>query len=80
MTKDHIQSENESQETTQRRHQIKASITQRLRTNLGRSFGTTTVIQLVWLNRFTGFQLSHLQQKLCSQKDTHLKLSKWSAL
>ena len=29
----------------------KTSITQRLRTDLGRSVGVTTVIQLVWLNR-----------------------------
>ena len=32
----------------------KTSITQRLRTDLGRSVGVTTVIQLLWLNRFTG--------------------------
>ena len=32
----------------------KPSITQRFRTDLGRSVGVTTVIQLVWLNRFTG--------------------------
>ena len=29
----------------------KSSVTQRLRTDLGRSVGVTTVIQLVWLNR-----------------------------
>ena len=32
----------------------KRSITQRLRTDLGRSVGVTTATQLVWLNRFTG--------------------------
>ena len=37
----------------------KTSITQRLRTDLGRSVGVTTTIQLVWLNRFTGTQPSH---------------------
>ena len=37
----------------------KTSITQRLRTDLGRSDGVKTVIQLVWLNRFTGTQPSH---------------------
>ena len=37
----------------------KTSFTQRLRTDLGRSVGVTTVIQLVWLNRFTGTQPSH---------------------
>ena len=31
----------------------KTSITQRLRTDLGRSVRVTTAIQLVWLNRFT---------------------------
>ena len=36
-----------------------SSITQRLRTDLGRSVGVTTVIQLVWLNRFTDTQPSH---------------------
>ena len=33
---------------------LKTSITQRLRTDLGRSVGVTTATQLVWLNRFTG--------------------------
>ena len=31
---------------------------------------TTTV----WLNRFTGSKPSHELQKLCNQKDTHLKI------
>ena len=33
---------------------LKSSITQRLRTDLGRSVGVTTAIQLVWLTWFTG--------------------------
>ena len=37
----------------------KTSITQRLRTDLGRSVGVTTATQLVWLNWFTEFQPSH---------------------
>ena len=37
----------------------KTSITQRLRTDLGRSVGETTATQLVWLNRLTGSQPSH---------------------
>ena len=37
----------------------KTSFTQLLRTDLGRSVGVTTVIQLVLLNRFTGTQPSH---------------------
>ena len=34
-------------------------ITQRLRTDLGRSVGWTIITQPVWLNRFTGSQPSH---------------------
>ena len=37
----------------------KSSITQRLRTDLGRSVGVTKATQLVWLPRFTGSQPSH---------------------
>ena len=37
----------------------KTSITQRLRTDLGRSVGVTIATQLVWLNLFTGSQPSH---------------------
>ena len=37
----------------------KTSITQRLRTDLGRSVGVTIATQLVWLNRFTGSQPSN---------------------
>ena len=44
----------ENTKTTQ-----KTSITQRLRTDLGRSVGVTIATQLVWLNRFTGSQPSH---------------------
>ena len=36
----------------------KTTITQRLQTDLRRSVGVTTVIQLVWLNRLTEFQPS----------------------
>ena len=31
----------------------KSSITQRMRTDVGRLVGVTTATQLVWLNRFT---------------------------
>ena len=37
----------------------KTSITQPLRTDLGRSVGVAIATQLVWLNQFTGFQPSH---------------------
>ena len=56
--------------------QPKTSITQRLRTDLGRSVGVTIAIKLVWINRLTGPQASHISQKLCNQKDTHLKICK----
>ena len=34
----------------------KTSITQRLRTDIGRTVEVTTVTQLGWFNRFTGYQ------------------------
>ena len=52
----------------------KSSIKHRLHT-LGRSFGVTTVTQLVWLTWFKGLP-SHSLQKPCNQKDTHLKICK----
>ena len=45
----------------------KTSITQRLRTDLGRSVGVTIATQLVWLNRFMGSQPSHSPQQLCNR-------------
>ena len=50
----------------------KSSITQRLRTNLGQSFGVTTATQLVWLTGLRALP-SHLPQQPCNKKDTHLK-------
>ena len=47
------------QETPQIKTSENTSITKRLRTDLGRSVGVTTVIQLVWLNRFKGSKHSH---------------------
>ena len=58
MTKTPIPTEN-SKTNGQHKNATKTSITQRLRTDLGRSVGVTTVIKLVWLNRFTGTQPSH---------------------
>ena len=49
----------------------KTTITQ-LQTRLGRSDGVAIETQLVWLNRFTGFQ----PPQLCNQKGTHLKICK----
>ena len=53
----------------------KSSIKQQLRTDLGRSVGVTTTIELVWLTWFTG-PPSHSPQRPCNQKDTHLKICK----
>ena len=71
----HRQKNPKSNVTTQRTPP-KTSITQRLRTDLGRSAGVTIATQLVWLNHFTGSQPSYLPQKPCNQKDTHLKICK----
>ena len=52
MTKAPIPLENKSQERTHRHHE-KTSITERLSTDLRRSVGGTTVIQVVWLKQCT---------------------------
>ena len=66
--------------TWQHKHATKTLITQRLRTDLGRSVALTTVTPLMLLNRFTSAQHSHLPQKSCNQKDSHLKNCKQSSL
>ena len=48
------------------------SITQRLRTDLGRSFRVTTNTQLLLLTGLLA-QPSHFPQQPCNQKDTHIK-------
>ena len=53
MRKAPILSENESQDTTKRRHP-KPSITQRLRADLERSIGVPTTIHMEWLYRTMG--------------------------
>ena len=50
---------NPKNNVTTQRTPPKTSITQRLRTDLGRSVGVTIATQLVWLNRCTGSQPSH---------------------
>ena len=54
---------------------IQITITQRLRTDLGRSVGGTTATQLVWLTGLRA-QHSHSPQQPCNQKDTLLKICK----
>ena len=58
MTRTPIPTEN-SKTNGQHKNATKTTITQRLQTDLGRTVGVTTVIQLVWLNRLMGTQPSH---------------------
>ena len=51
----------------------KSSITEQLRTDLGRSVGVTKVTQLVWLTWFMSPTFP-LPQQPCNQKDTRLKI------
>ena len=75
MTEASIQTDN-STTNWQHKNATKTAITQRLWTDLGRSVGVTTAIQLVRLNQLAGTQPSHLPQKLCNKKDTHLITTK----
>ena len=72
MTKAPIPTENPKTQSNNTKTPPKTWITQRLWTDLGRSaVGVTTATNL-----FTGSQPSHLPQKLCNQKDTHLMICK----
>ena len=51
----------------------KSSVTQRLRTDLGRSVGVYTTIQLVWLTGLRA-QPFHSPQQPCNQKDKKLEI------
>ena len=55
--------------------QQKSSITQWLRTDLGRSVGVTIATQLVWLTGLWA-QPSHTPQQPCNKKDTYLQICK----
>ena len=59
MTKAPIPTEESKKQPDNTKTPPKTSIVQRLRTDLRRSVGVTIATQLVWLNRFTGFQHSH---------------------
>ena len=51
----------------------KSSITQRLRTDLGRSVGVTTATQLVWFTRFTGPNLpTHRNSRVIEDKNMQM--------
>ena len=57
--------------TWKHKNATKNSITQRLRTDLGRSVGVTIATQLVWLNQLKGSQPSHSPQQLCDRGHKH---------
>ena len=76
MTKAHSPTEKSKEQRDNIKTPPKTSIAQRLWTDLGRSVGVTAVTPLVWLNRFTSAQPSHLPQQPCNQKDTHLEIHK----
>ena len=59
MTKAPIPTEKFKKQRDNTKTPPKTSITQRSRTDLGRSVGVTTATKLVWLNRFTGSRPSH---------------------
>ena len=54
MTKAHTPTEMSKGQSDNTNNATKSSITQRLRTDLGRSVGVTTATQLVWLTWVTG--------------------------
>ena len=54
MTKAHTPTEMSKGQSDNINNATKSSITQRLRTDLGRSVGVTTATQLVWFTGFTG--------------------------
>ena len=56
--------------TWQHKNATKTSITQWLRTDLGRSAGAMISTQLVCLNPFTGSQPSNQPRKMCNQRPT----------
>ena len=52
----------------------KTSITQRLRTDLGRSVGVTTATKMVWINRLRDPYLSTNLTKLYNQNDKQISM------
>ena len=59
MTKAPTPTEKSKKQRDNTNNATKTLITQRLRTDLGRSVGVTTATPLVWLNQFTSVQPSH---------------------
>ena len=71
MTKARTPKEKIQEATWQHKTATKTSITQQLRTNLGRSIWVTTATQQVWLNKFTGPH-PPTNHKICVIKMTHI--------
>ena len=71
MTKDPTPTEMSKGQSDKTNNATKSSITQRLRTDLGRSVGVTTATQLVWLTGLRA-QPSHCPQEPCNQKGTQI--------
>ena len=79
MTKAPTPTEMSKRQSDNTNNATKSSIKQQLRTDLGRSFGVTAATKLVWLTWFTGPSF-HSPQQPCDQKDTHLKICKYTSL
>ena len=79
MTKAPTPTENKKNQRDNTKTPQKIWITQRLRTDLGRSVGVTIATQLMWLNRLTGSQPSHSQQ-LHIIEDTNMQVLFYSQL
>ena len=71
MTKAPTPTEKSKKQRDNPKNATKTSITQRLRTDLGRSVGVTTVTPLMWLNRFTSAQPSTNRNSRVSKR-THI--------
>ena len=69
MTKDPTSTEKSKKQSDNTKTAPKNAITQRLRTDLGRSVWVTIATKLVWLNWFTGSKPSFWRQQACNQKD-----------
>ena len=75
MTKAPTPAEKSKGQSDNTNNATKSSITQRLRTDLGRSVGVNTATKLML---FTGLRAQpyHFPQQKCNQKDSHLKICK----
>ena len=75
MTKAPTPEEMSKGQSDNRNNATKKLITQRLRTDLGRSVGVTTTTKLVWLTGIWA-KPSHSPKQPGNKKDTHLKICK----